>query len=113
MKRNVIGLVLLASMFVASVRAEEAPAAPVAPAKVETAPATDAKTGMVASVIAQVMKPVNWTQANFWDKYPHIAGGTVTFVGLWAACRMYKPLGQALFGCKAEKSLRERAEYSF
>lgn len=103
-----MALVILASMFIASVKAEEA-AAP-APA-VEAA--AEAKTGMVAAVLAQVMKPVNWTQENFWNKYPHIAGGTATFVALWAACRMYKPLGKVIFGCESTKRNQERAEYSF
>lgn len=112
MKRNVIGFLLLTTLLVTSVRAEDA--APKGNTTESSKPvvATDVKPGLVSSVLAQVMKPVDWTKENVWNAYPRASASAATFIAVWAACRMYKPLGQALFGCKAEKS-RERAEYSF
>lgn len=118
MKRNVIGLFLLATLFVVNVRADESSTVPAntgatvgatdAGAATST---TDAKT-FLSSIVARVMKPVNWTKENAWDAYPRTSAAVATFVAVWAACRMYKPLGQALFGCKAERK-QEVSEYSF
>ena len=104
MKRNVMGLFLLAALVVASVRAEEG-----VPEVDKVAASTDPK-GILSSVFSLFKKPVDLTKTG-WNNYPHVAGGVATFVAVWAACRVCKPLGKALFGCSADSEKRNRAEY--
>lgn len=100
-----MGLFLLATLVVTSVRAEEA-----LPKVDGVAAPADAKAGILSSVFSLFNKPVDLTKTG-WNNYPHVAGGVATFVAVWAACRVYKPLGQALFGCSADSKKRDRAEY--